>query len=150
MPSCVRIVLWRSRGIGDQMTIRGSCLCGGIQFEIDGEVVMTRYCHCENCRKFSGTAQAAWGLAKTTEFTITAEDTKLGEFDAGSGSLRRFCLSCGSPLWFEPKELPAWLGIALGAIDEGHPTKPEMHVWTQSSPVWEDISDSLPQHLTHP
>ncbi|MFK7915253.1 MAG: GFA family protein [Pseudomonadales bacterium] len=74
----------------------------------------------------------------------------LGEFDAGSGSLRKFCSDCGSPLWFEPSEMPAFIGIALGAIDEGSPASPEMHVWMQSSPQWEQISDSLPQHDVHP
>lgn len=130
--------------------IKGSCLCGGIQFQIDGDVVMTRYCHCVNCRKFSGTAKAAWGLAQTADFKQTASATDIGQFDAGSGSLRTFCLACGSPVWFEPKDLPAYRGIALGAIDEGDPKPPEMHVWTQSSPAWEEIVDSLPQHLTHP
>ncbi len=130
--------------------ITGSCLCGGIRFEIDGDVTMSRYCHCENCRKFSGTGKAAWGLAKSAEFSQTAADTELGKFDAGSGSLRTFCRSCGSPLWFEPKALPDFIGIALGAIDQGLPDKPKMHVWTRSSPAWEDIADGLPTHPTHP
>lgn len=130
--------------------IKGSCLCGQIKFEIAGDVVMSRYCHCSNCRKFSGTAQAAWGLAQASEFTHSATSTNIGYFDTGTGSRRHFCLSCGSPLWFEPKDLPALVGIALGAIDEGNPTPPEMHVWTQSSPAWEEIADALPQHLTHP
>lgn len=130
--------------------IKGSCLCGGIKFEIAGEVVMTRYCHCTNCRKFSGTGKAAWGIAQASEFSQTVSDTQIGEFDAGQGSLRKFCLVCGSPLWFEPKDMPAFVGIALGAIDEGNPSPPEIHVWMQSSPEWEGISDSLPQHLTHP
>ncbi|NKC01223.1 MAG: GFA family protein [Pseudomonadales bacterium] len=130
--------------------ISGSCLCGGIKYEINGEVAMTRICHCVNCRKFSGTANAAWGLAQVADFSQTASDAEVGEYDAGSGSLRKFCMSCGSPLWFEPKDLPAFVGIALGSIDDGNPALPEMHVWMRSSPDWEDISDSLPQHLTHP
>lgn len=130
--------------------IKGSCLCGGIAFEIRGAVVMTRYCHCVNCRKFSGTAQAAWGVAQATEFDQTRGDTQLGEYDTGSGSKRAFCAACGAPLWFVPDDMPAFVGIALGAIDEGNPSPPERHVWTQSNPKWAAISDSLPQHLTHP
>lgn len=130
--------------------IKGSCLCGAIRFEICGKVVMTRYCHCTNCRKFSGTGSAAWGIAQASEFNHSASETELGAFDAGLGSLRRFCLRCGSPLWFEPKDMPALVGVALGAIDEGRPAPPAMHVWTRSSPEWEEILDGLPQHLKHP
>ncbi len=133
--------------------IKGSCLCGGIQFEIDGAVAMTRYCHCEYCRKFSGTAQAAWGLANTAEFRQTLNATNVGKFDVGTGSLRCFCSSCDSPLWFEPKDMPAYLGIALGAIDEGPVddiAAPDIHLWVRSSPAWEQITDSLTQYETVP
>ncbi|MGK0223112.1 MAG: hypothetical protein ACI9ON_002355 [Limisphaerales bacterium] len=130
--------------------IKGSCLCGGVKFEIDGSVVMSRYCHCENCRKFSGTAQAAWGLANTTEFRQTTADAHETKFDAGSGSTRTFCASCGSPLWFEPKDMPAFMGIALGAIDEGDVEPPGFHLWVRSSPDWETIEGTLPQHETIP
>lgn len=130
--------------------IKGSCLCGGIKFEIDGEVTMSRYCHCENCRKFSGTAQAAWGLAQSAQFVQTKGDATVSKFDAGSGSLRSFCANCGAPLWFEPKTMPAFMGIALGAIDEGDVSAPQAHLWVQSSPAWEIIEGDLPRHQTTP
>lgn len=128
--------------------IRGSCLCGGIKFEIDGAVMMSRYCHCKNCRKFSGTAQAAWGLVNAADFKQTVSDSALKKFDAGSGSLRTFCSSCGSSLWFEPQNMPDFLGIALGAIDEGEVSAPEAHLWVGSSPDWESIEGDLPQYDT--
>lgn len=128
--------------------IKGSCLCGGIRFEIDGEIMMSRYCHCENCRKFSGTAQAAWGLAKNAEFRQTAADTEIGRFDVGTGSQRAFCSACGSPLWFEPKDMPDFIGIALGAVDAGDVMPPNVHLWVRSSPAWETIEGDLPQHET--
>ena len=42
--------------------MKASCLCGGVTYEITGPVLRGRYCHCTDCRKFSGTAHAAWGL----------------------------------------------------------------------------------------
>jgi hypothetical protein len=32
-------------------TIRGSCLCGGVKFEINGPLIGPSNCHCSNCRK---------------------------------------------------------------------------------------------------
>ena len=32
-------------------THHGSCLCGGIKFEIDGPLVAPSNCHCMTCRK---------------------------------------------------------------------------------------------------
>jgi len=125
--------------------IKGGCLCGGIRFELDGSVTMCRYCHCTNCRKFSGTANAAWGLANAVEFKQTVTNTEVMKFDAGLGSLRTFCSVCGSPLWFHPKDMPEFIGIALGAIDEGEVSPPGVHLWVRSSPAWETIEGDLPQ-----
>ncbi len=39
-------------------SIRGSCLCGGVRFEVDPPFIQASHCHCERCRKHSGTAVA--------------------------------------------------------------------------------------------
>lgn len=124
--------------------IKGSCGCGGICFEVNGPVSMNRYCHCVNCRKFSGTAQSAWGLARTDDYVLVLEETEVVKYDAGSGGLRAFCGDCGSPLWFEPADSPALRGIALGSIDEGYVAAPDSHWWVRSNPDWEVIFDDLP------
>jgi len=38
------------------MAIRGSCLCGGVRFEIDRAVGPVEFCHCTRCRKVSGSS----------------------------------------------------------------------------------------------
>lgn len=129
--------------------IKAGCLCGAVVFEIDEPVTHSRYCHCRNCRKFSGTAQAAWGLASAGAFRLTTSAANIGKYDSGGG-LRAFCTACGSSLWFEPAHMPEYIGVALGAIDEGEVTAPTMHVWTKSSPDWETIPVDLPRHDMHP
>jgi len=39
--------------------IRGSCLCGGVKFEITRAVGPFELCHCARCRKASGSAFVA-------------------------------------------------------------------------------------------
>jgi len=129
--------------------VKGSCLCGRVSYEIDGAIHNARYCHCSNCRKFSGTAYAAWGLARVDEFRVTSAANDVTTYDSGGG-LRVFCTTCGSPLWFEPNGLPQFRGIPLGAIDDGTVAPPTMHVWTKSKVDWASIGDDLPQHATHP
>jgi hypothetical protein len=129
--------------------IKGSCLCGAVSFEIQGPLRSARYCHCTDCRKFSGASNAAWALAHTSQITIAPSVPNVTKFNSGGG-LRVFCAACGSPLWYEPAGRPQFRGIPLGAIDEGDVAKPEMHVWTKSKVRWETISDDLPQHETHP
>jgi hypothetical protein len=129
--------------------MKASCLCGGVTYEITGPVQRARYCHCADCRKFSGTAHAAWGLIETSHLVIGQSKSGVSKYDSGKG-LRVFCSSCGSPLWYEPTRLPQFRGIPLGVIDDESVPRPEMHVWMKSNVSWESVRDDLPQHDTHP
>jgi|SRR5579859_327996 len=129
---------------------RASCLCGDVTYKITGKIHHVRFCHCTNCRKFSGTSHAAWGLTATADLCIDQPNPNITKYNAGSGS-RVFCSRCGSPLWFEPDGLPQSRGIPLGVVDDHDALpSPEMHVWTKSKVAWESILDGLPQHKTHP
>ena len=40
--------------------LRGSCTCGGIQFEIRGPFVGINQCHCDKCRKETGAGSSTF------------------------------------------------------------------------------------------
>jgi hypothetical protein len=125
--------------------LKASCLCGRVAYEIDGPIINGRFCHCTSCRKFSGAPYSAWGLAQTSQFRTSSTDAQLTRYDSGNG-LRVSCSACGSPVWYEPKGLPQFLGIPLGIIDSGDVATPTMHVWVKSKVPWLTISDDLPQY----
>ena len=39
--------------------LKGSCLCGGIRYEIDADLGPVTNCHCSQCRKAAGAAFAS-------------------------------------------------------------------------------------------
>ncbi|MDP2822502.1 MAG: hypothetical protein Q8O52_07460 [Sulfuritalea sp.] len=45
--------------------IEGSCLCGGIRYQYDGEIEEISICHCSQCRKAQGSAFAAASPVET-------------------------------------------------------------------------------------
>lgn len=129
--------------------MKASCLCGGVTYEITGPIQRARYCHCAHCRKFAGTAHAAWGLIETAHLTVERSSSSVSKYNSGNG-LRVFCSSCGSPLWYEPTGLPQFRGIPLGVIDDEGVPEPQMHVWTKSKVSWAAISDELPRYDMQP
>ena len=52
--------------------IKGSCLCGGVRYEYDGEIDEISICHCSQCRKAQGSAFAAVSPVATERFRILA------------------------------------------------------------------------------
>jgi hypothetical protein len=88
-------------------------------------------------------------MVRTEDFVLTSPEAHVTRYDSGGG-LRAFCATCGSSLWYEPKGLDEYRGVALGAFDAGHVPAPTMHLWTKSKASWVSISDGLTQHETFP
>jgi hypothetical protein len=42
-----------------QTTLKGSCLCGAVKYEVTGDPKRFYHCHCSRCRKATGTGHAS-------------------------------------------------------------------------------------------
>ena len=78
----------------------GGCLCGAVQLTITGEPAVMTYCHCESCRRWLGAPVHAGCLFPTKSVRIEKGGELLTTFKltAESGSHRKFCMTCGSPV----------------------------------------------------
>ncbi len=128
--------------------LRASCLCDSNRFELGGELRAARYCYCEHCTRYAGTAPAAWVMANAADVRHL-ERGDVSKYDSGRG-LRCFCSNCGSPLWFESKDFPEIVMLPLGVFEDGPVPQPEMHIFVDSRPEWCVIRDDLPQHRLYP
>jgi hypothetical protein len=102
----------------------GSCLCGGVAFEITGSLRPVVACHCSQCRKQTGSFMHATAVAPDL-FKLTA-DQGLRWFRASEWAERGFCSQCGSNLFWKPDH-GKHISITAGSIDgetglqfEGH------------------------------
>ncbi len=130
--------------------LRGSCLCGGVRYEVLGELHKPLYCHCSMCRKAHGTAFRARAGVKANEFRFLTGEELITYYESSPGNRRGFCSRCGSPILSRFDFDRGWLGLPLGALDDDPGVKPGMHVFVGSKAPWFDITDSLPQHAALP
>ena len=82
------------------MNVKGSCLCGTVRFEAEGPFVDFRYCHCERCRKATGSAHAANLFLPKEQLRWTSGENEITIFlhtDAENYP-RGFCRRCGGPV----------------------------------------------------
>src|SRR5215472_14062550 len=54
--------------------IKGSCVCGGVKFEIE-KVVAPTHCHCSVCRKENGASFATFAHVRRERFKLVAAKT---------------------------------------------------------------------------
>ena len=67
--------------------IKGSCLCGGVKFEINEARSLT-YCDCRNCRKLSGAHVASYVHVDADKFRFVAGEKLIQTFESAPGSFR--------------------------------------------------------------
>ena len=129
----------------NQLT-QGRCLCGQVQFEMQGELRGIVNCHCSKCRKFHGN-YGAYTRVKVENLKIT-KDKSLKWFRSPTDETpdvhRGFCSECGSSLFWHPKNQPT-IAVAAGSLAEPTNLKTIGHVWCSQKPDFYEIDDDLPQ-----
>lgn len=126
----------------------GSCLCGGIQFEVTGELAKMQVCHCRQCRKAQGTPFATNILVNASDFKVVQGDNLLREFESATrpGKYRVFCRVCGSPIISRRSSAPEFVRVRAGTLNEELPIKVDFHAFVRNKANWWPITDDLPQH----
>lgn len=132
--------------------VRGSCLCGGVRFEVTAPFLRWTNCHCSLCRKHSGTFGAMTLRAPREAVRLLAGEELLRTYDPGDGrALKVFCSTCGSSLfggtWPEGEEV----SIRAGALDDDPVIRPQLHIYVDSAAPWDELpDDGLPRHAERP
>ncbi len=126
------------------MPIRGGCLCGGVQYEIDGQLGEAGNCHCSMCRRAHGAAFGTYARVNVDQFSWISGEELLSVYESSSGGFRCFCRICGSPLGTraEGGEL-GW--VTLGTVEGDPGVRPVDHCFVGSKAPWYEITDKLPQ-----
>jgi hypothetical protein len=122
------------------MKLVGGCNCGGVRYELDGEPLRVGLCHCETCRKESGSAFAYFGVWPKDKTVVR------GEVRRWAPTGRRFCPQCGSSV-FGAKDGSDEIEFKLGTLDRP-PTslRPIYEVWTIRREGWLDSVPGNDQH----
>lgn len=123
----------------------GSCLCGGIKFEINEKPGPIQICHCGQCRKAQGSAFVTNVPVQESNFKFISGMDLLGSFESSPGKRRYFCKVCGSPVYSKTEKRPGVVRIRAGTLDGELETKPIAHFYVAYKANWYEITDNLPQ-----
>jgi hypothetical protein len=133
--------------------LHGSCLCGGVKFEIAGPLSHLLNCHCSKCRKQHGAAFRSRARVRVEDFRWLQGEELVSYYESSPGFHRGFCSRCGSPIVKRPAPNYARaairgtdLGVPLGILDGDPGVRPERHIFVGSKAPWFEITDDLPQH----
>ena len=121
----------------------GSCLCGGVAYEVHGPMRPVTYCHCNQCRKTSGHIVAATAC-KPDDLSFTADDS-LVWFQSPAAAQRGFCGTCGSSLFWRPAHAE-YISIMAGTLEAPTGLQAVDHIFVADAADYYTINDGLPRH----
>ncbi len=129
--------------------LQGRCLCGSVEFSCPDDFKYAVYCHCSECRRFSGSLFSVQGGITKEQLNIRKGAERIERYIKTDSSTMCFCRSCGSSLFVE-KPKRGMVHVRYGALNTMPALQPQAHVYVRSKVAWYKITDELPQYATVP
>ncbi|GAB2613350.1 GFA family protein [Novilysobacter erysipheiresistens] len=122
--------------------LTGSCLCGNVKIRVADQFHFVGYCHCSECRKWSGSAFAAGGLVGAENFEIVSGEELVSCYHNSEETDLCFCGTCGASLFSKKLKLGSYI-VRLGILDDAPTQRPNVHIFTASKAPWFELTDQL-------
>lgn len=122
----------------------GGCLCGRVRYQVRGEPINVRICHCRSCQKWTGSAFFARAVFMRRDVEIS------GAVEWTPDLRRGFCDHCGTSLMVQRPSAADFLGVSLGSMDDPNALPPDAHTWVSEKMAWLNLDDELPQYPQGP
>ncbi|SQI44469.1 glutathione-dependent formaldehyde-activating enzyme [Leminorella richardii] len=126
--------------------LTGQCLCGRIGYQIAAQIKQIVFCHCENCRRATGSAFNSAAVVDADKFTLLRGEAHIKRFSSSPGVHRLFCGECGSPLYSIRDSQPHVYRLRIGTLDTPINPEEKVHIFVASKAPWETLCDDNPKH----
>ena len=126
--------------------LTGGCECGAVRFIVSGARDTVTFCHCSQCRRFSGHHWAATNAP--FDQLVFSEDSGLRWYRSSSWAKRGFCSLCGSALFYRMNDEDG-IGIAAGCLDTPTGLRPGKHIFVADKGDYYEASADAPHIDTY-
>jgi hypothetical protein len=135
----------------DAKTLKGSCLCSTVTYEIQPPFLFFRYCHCPRCRKATGSAHVANLFLAPDQFRWVSGTDCVVRYDLPEARSfgTCFCRTCGSPLPRLSRD-GARLAVPAGSLDDDPQVRPEHSIFWDFRAPWYKEPGDIPKYRGYP
>jgi len=123
---------------------QGGCNCGQSRYQIEGQPMITHFCHCRWCQRETGSAFVINGLIERSRIELISGELETIYLPSFSGMGRKVLRSshCRVNLWSHF----AFAGIGeqvaflrISTLDDNGAMPPDVHIYTESKVSWVNI-----------
>jgi|TARA_A100001391_G_scaffold87590_1_gene58027 hypothetical protein len=125
----------------DDKKTAGSCQCGAVRFEVSGPFESFFLCHCNRCRKDTGSAHAANLFSSTATIDWLAGQDAIRTYRMPNTLHQKsFCSQCGSAVP-NVQMNGGLLVVPAGSLDDAVEIRPDAHICFASRAEWDNPGD---------
>ena len=132
---------------GQDLPLKGRCMCGEVRYEVSEPLLGALYCHCHRCQRRSGSAFSTTALTAPGSLRVVAGEENLRTWDPGDGGyLKSFCVLCGSHPFTTNPEKPEVVAVRMGTLEGDPGVTLGAHQFCDDAAPWGPrIEDGLPR-----
>ena len=124
-------------------TRKASCCCGACSITVEGEPILNGICHCDNCRRRTGSA-FGWS-AYFPDDRIVGREGELSVYVLDPINPQRqqrfFCPTCGATLYWKSGAFPDNTGVAAGCFPGDSLAEPGLSATDDKRLAWVAIPE---------
>lgn len=125
---------------------KGQCLCGSVKYTISSEPVYMGQCHCDDCRRSTGTGHSSNAFFKRLDVEIEGEISKYESMtESGSTITRYFCPKCGSRLFGMSDVATDIMSVSAGTMNDSSWFRPKAIIYNKKKPNWDVMDENVPK-----
>ena len=119
--------------------MRGKCLCGLVEFEVEGTLPRLYQCHCALCRKQGGSSSNTATIVNAENFRWLSGQEPISSWVKDTGYRSDFCSKCGSPVP-NPLRSSPYYWVPVGLLDDDQQLEIAAHLFVGSKAPWDVIA----------
>lgn len=124
----------------DKLT--GSCLCGTVQYIVNGPIKAVANCHCNNCQKTTGSVFATIAVIGQDDLEVTQGQDNLANYKVSEKATKYFCRTCGTPIFNLHSRYPGNYMTQVGSLNDPSLVSPAINIFCHNMSPWvQNIAD---------
>ncbi len=132
--------------MNNNVEYNGTCSCGFVKYTICDAPLFTHACHCDDCKKSTGSAFVVHSMILENYFEVKEGELEATTLPTGSGAGYKpfFCKKCGTYIYCKYDMAPGRIIIRTSTLNNSENFYPQAHIFTRSKVPWITLDDKIP------
>jgi len=141
-PTAPNLTIEGEKNMAEQ-TLKGSCLCKSVRYEVTTPFTRFGHCYCSRCRKATGGVRSTNIAVPIAQFRWTQGENLIKRFDLPEAQsfARQICGNCNCPIPHASRDRTRAI-VPAGTLDDLPPGKPSVHGHWSSRVKFIEINES--------